>query len=87
LKAFRGYVQGYNAQAVGTEQHIMIAAEVNSDSPRSGWTSGTSRSVPGLTTLARPDDANPRDRGPPQRQNVHFHRASTEHTRASPAVA
>jgi hypothetical protein len=87
LKACRGYVQGYNAQAVVTEQHIMIAAEVSSDSPRSDWTSGTSRSLPGPTTLARPDDANRRDRGPPQRQTVHFHRASTEHTRASPTVA
>jgi len=29
LKAFRGYVQGYNAQAVVTEQQIVIAAEVN----------------------------------------------------------
>src|ERR1019366_8168987 len=32
LKAFRGYVQGYNAQAVVTAQQIVIAAEVNSDS-------------------------------------------------------
>jgi Transposase DDE domain len=32
LKAFRGYVQGYNAQAVVTEQQIVIAAEVNSES-------------------------------------------------------
>jgi transposase len=32
LKAFRGYVQGYNAQAVVTEQQIVIAAEINSDS-------------------------------------------------------
>lgn len=31
LKAFRGYVQGYNAQAVVTEQQIVIAAEVNVD--------------------------------------------------------
>ena len=31
LKAFRGYVQGYNAQAVVTEQQIVIAAEVNID--------------------------------------------------------
>jgi hypothetical protein len=31
LKAFRGYVQGYNAQAVVTEQQIVIAAEVNTD--------------------------------------------------------
>ena len=36
LKAFRGYVQGYNAQAVVTEQQIVIAAEVNSDSPDFG---------------------------------------------------
>jgi len=32
LKAFRGYVQGYNAQAVVTAQQIVIAAEVNSES-------------------------------------------------------
>jgi hypothetical protein len=32
LKAFRGYVQGYNAQAVVTAQQIVIAAEINSDS-------------------------------------------------------
>jgi transposase len=31
LKAFRGYVQGYNAQAVVTEAQIVIAAEVNTD--------------------------------------------------------
>jgi hypothetical protein len=31
LKAFRGYVQGYNAQAVVTEQQVVIAAEVNAD--------------------------------------------------------
>jgi transposase len=29
VKGFRGYVQGYNAQAVVTEQQIVIAAEVN----------------------------------------------------------
>jgi hypothetical protein len=31
VKAFRGYVQGYNAQAVVTEQQVVIAAEVNTD--------------------------------------------------------
>jgi transposase len=31
LKAFRGYVQGYNAQAVVTEHQIVISAEVNTD--------------------------------------------------------
>jgi transposase len=31
VKAFRGYVQGYNAQAVVTEQQIVLAAEVNTD--------------------------------------------------------
>jgi hypothetical protein len=31
LKAFRGYVQGYNVQAAVTEQQIVIAAEVNTD--------------------------------------------------------
>ena len=33
VKAFRGYVQGYNAQAVVTEEQIVIAAEIKS-SPR-----------------------------------------------------
>jgi transposase len=32
LKAFRGYLQGYNAQAVVTARQIVIAAEVNSES-------------------------------------------------------
>ena len=32
VKCPRGYVQGYNAQAVVTEQQIVIAAEVNTDS-------------------------------------------------------
>jgi hypothetical protein len=36
LKAFRGYVQGYNAQAVVNESQIVIAAEVNADSPDFG---------------------------------------------------
>jgi len=36
VRAFRGYVQGYNAQAVVTEQQIVIAAEVSSDSPDFG---------------------------------------------------
>jgi hypothetical protein len=31
LKAFRGYVQGYNVQAAVTEQQIVIAAEGNTD--------------------------------------------------------
>jgi transposase len=31
VKGFRGYVQGYNAQAVVTEQQIIVAAEVNID--------------------------------------------------------
>jgi hypothetical protein len=31
VKAFRGYVQGYNVQAVVTEQQIIVAAEVNID--------------------------------------------------------
>ena len=29
VKTPRGYMQGYNAQAVATEQQIVIAAEVN----------------------------------------------------------
>jgi Transposase DDE domain/Transposase domain (DUF772) len=36
LKAFRGYVQGYNAQAVVAENQLVIAAEVNADSPDFG---------------------------------------------------
>jgi hypothetical protein len=36
LKMFRGYFQGYNAQAVVTEQQIVIAAEVNGDFPGFG---------------------------------------------------
>jgi hypothetical protein len=31
VKSLRGYVQGYNAQAVVTEQEIIVAAEVNTD--------------------------------------------------------
>jgi Transposase DDE domain len=31
VKSFRGYVQGYNAQAAVTEQQIIVAAEVNTD--------------------------------------------------------
>jgi transposase len=36
LKTSRGWVQGYNAQAVCTEQQIVIAAEVTVDSPDFG---------------------------------------------------
>jgi transposase len=36
LKASRGYLQGYNAQAVVTENQIVIAAEVTVDSPDFG---------------------------------------------------
>jgi hypothetical protein len=36
LKTPRGYTQGYNAQAVCNEQQIVIAAEVNTDSPDFG---------------------------------------------------
>jgi hypothetical protein len=36
VKAPRGYVQGYNAQAVTNEQQIVIAAEVTVDSPDFG---------------------------------------------------
>jgi transposase len=31
MKAFRGYVQGYNAQAVTTERQIIVAAEIAAD--------------------------------------------------------
>jgi hypothetical protein len=36
VKTPRGYMQGYNAQAVVNEQQIVIAAEVNGDSPDFG---------------------------------------------------
>ena len=32
MKAFRGYVQGYNAQAAVNEQHIVLAAEITVES-------------------------------------------------------
>jgi hypothetical protein len=36
IKAPRGYVQGYNAQAVTNERQVVIAAEVSADSPDFG---------------------------------------------------
>jgi hypothetical protein len=36
IKAPRGYVQGYNAQAVTNERQIVIAAEISADSPDFG---------------------------------------------------
>ena len=36
VKTSRGWMQGYNAQAVCTEQQIVIAAEVTVDSPDFG---------------------------------------------------
>jgi hypothetical protein len=40
VKTPRGYMQGYNAQAVATEQQIVIAAEVNVDSSDFGHLEG-----------------------------------------------
>jgi len=40
VKTPRGYMQGYNAQAVATEQQIVIAAEVNADSSDFGHLAG-----------------------------------------------
>ena len=40
VKTPRGYIQGYNAQAVATEQQIVIAAEVNVDSSDFGHLAG-----------------------------------------------
>ena len=46
LKCRRGHKQGYNAQAVVTEDQIVIAAELNTDSPDFGHQrSARSRSV------------------------------------------
>jgi transposase len=36
VKTPRGYLQGYNAQAVTTDRQIVIAAEINADSPDFG---------------------------------------------------
>jgi hypothetical protein len=36
VKTPRGYMQGYNAQAVCSEQQIVVAAEINADSPDFG---------------------------------------------------
>jgi transposase len=36
VKTPRGYLQGYNAQAVSTDRQIVIAAELNADSPDFG---------------------------------------------------
>jgi transposase len=36
VKTPRGYMQGYNAQAVCNEQQIVVAAEINTDSPDFG---------------------------------------------------
>ena len=52
LKAFRGYVQGYNAQAVVTEQQIVIAAEVNTDPQDFGH-------LGPMVTAARPSSNGP----------------------------
>jgi len=32
MKAFRGYVQGFNAQAAVNDQHIVLAAEITTES-------------------------------------------------------
>src|SRR5271155_3236543 len=40
VKTPRGYMQGYNAQAVATEQQLVIAAEVNVDSSDFGHLAG-----------------------------------------------
>ena len=42
VKTPRGYMQGYNAQAVANEQQIVIAAEVNVDSSDFGHLTGWS---------------------------------------------
>jgi len=36
VKALRGFIQGYNAQTVTNEQHVVIAAEVMTAAPDFG---------------------------------------------------
>src|SRR2546430_17023473 len=65
VKTPRGYVQGYNAQAVVSENQIVIAAEVNADSPDFGGHLAP-REVGGLDTaveqlLERPGRSSARD--------------------------
>lgn len=50
MKAFRDYGRATTPDVLLGDDRIVIAAEVNSDSPRSSSTSGTSRSLPRLTT-------------------------------------
>jgi hypothetical protein len=47
LKAFRGYVQGCNAQAVVTEDQVVIAAEIKTTRPTSASSDRSSRSRAG----------------------------------------
>ena len=49
LKASRGYIQGYNAQAAVNEEQIVIAAEVTVDSPDFGHLAADARRRPERT--------------------------------------
>jgi transposase len=61
VKSPRGWVQGYNAQAVVNENHIVLAAEVTIDSPDFGhlepMVTATERELEAIGMTDRPDVA------------------------------
>ena len=80
VKTSRGWVQGYNAQAVCTEQQIVIAAEVTVDSPDFGHLE---------PMVAATRDASLRRRGSPTRRRWCSRTPATgtrRRWRASPAA-
>ena len=63
VKTSRGWVQGYNAQAVVTAEQIVIAAEVTVDSPDFGtssrWSRAAERELRGAGIDTRPRSCSP----------------------------
>jgi hypothetical protein len=59
VKTSRGWVQGYNAQAVVTEDQIVIAAELTIDSPDFGHLEPMIR-APTASCVAQASSAHPR---------------------------